>query len=183
MRSRSSTITKRRPTRSRKLPPIAPGEILQDEFLNLMGITQYRLAKDIGVSPRRINEIVQRKRAITADTAIRLARYFRTSERFWLNLQAQYEIELTKDRLGKRPEPEVRRGQPYHPPRLFLKAGKVFVQLPDGRIERLKVKDEHVRASFAYLNAQGRAEDFARRLVEEAHRRLLEAARKRIDKR
>ncbi len=67
--------------------PIHPGEMLMKEFLQLMGITQYRLAKDINVAPRRINEIVHRKRAITADTALRLARYFGTSEQFWMNLQ------------------------------------------------------------------------------------------------
>ena len=82
------------------LPPIHPGEILQEEFLAPMGVSQYRLAVDIGVSPRRINEIVHGKRAITADTALRLARFFGTSERFWLNLQVRYDLEKEKDRLG-----------------------------------------------------------------------------------
>lgn len=81
------------------LPPIYPGEILKEEFLEPMGISQYRLAKEISVSPRRINEIVHGKRAITPDTALRLSRYFGTSERFWLNLQTRYDLEVTKDRL------------------------------------------------------------------------------------
>ena len=84
-----------------------PGEILLEEFLEPLGITQYRLARDIRVPPRRINEIVHGRRAITADTALRLARYFRTSERFWLNLQARYDLEVEKDRLGDRLEKEI----------------------------------------------------------------------------
>ncbi len=92
-----------------KLPPIHPGEILLEEFLEPMGISQYRLAKDISVSPRRINEIGHGDRSITADTALRLARYFSTSERFWLNLQARYDLESEKDRLGRRLEKEVPR--------------------------------------------------------------------------
>ena len=92
---------------SKKLAPVHPGEILLEEFLDPMGISQYRLAKDISVSPRRINEIVHGKRAITADTALRLSRYFGTSERFWLNLQTGYDLEIEKDRLGKRLEVEV----------------------------------------------------------------------------
>ena len=89
------------------MPPIHPGEVLMKEFLEPMGITQYRLAKDISVPPRRINEIVHGKRAITADTALRLSRYFGTSERFWMNLQTRYEMELRKDLLGDRLETEV----------------------------------------------------------------------------
>ena len=77
---------------ARKMKPIHPGEILREEFLLPMGISQYRVAKDINVPPRRINEIVKRKRAVTADTALRLARYFGTSERFWLNLQTRYDL-------------------------------------------------------------------------------------------
>ena len=92
---------------SRKLPPIHPGEILQEEFLGPLGISQYRVAKETSVSPRRINEIVRGTRAITADTALRLSRYFGTSERFWLNLQVRYDLELEKDRLGDRLEREV----------------------------------------------------------------------------
>jgi addiction module HigA family antidote len=90
-----------------KLAPVHPGEILLEEFLVPLGITQYRLAKDITVPPRRINEIVHGERGITADTALRLARYFGTSERFWLNLQARYDLEREKARLGKRLDREV----------------------------------------------------------------------------
>ena len=81
------------------MDPIHPGEILMEEFLEPLGISQYRLAKDISVPPRRINEIVHRKRSITADTALRLARFFGTTERFWLNLQVRYDLEVEKDRL------------------------------------------------------------------------------------
>ncbi|MBT4099529.1 MAG: HigA family addiction module antidote protein [Gemmatimonadetes bacterium] len=89
------------------MPPIHPGEILMEEFLEPLGLSQYRLSKDISVPPRRINEIVHGKRAITADTALRLARYFATTERFWLNLQMRYDLELEKDHLGERLETEV----------------------------------------------------------------------------
>jgi addiction module HigA family antidote len=92
----------------RKLAPIHPGEILNEEFLGPLGISQYRLAKETSVPPRRINEIVHGTRAISADTALRLARYFGTSERFWLNLQARYDLEVEKDRLGSRLQLEVR---------------------------------------------------------------------------
>jgi addiction module HigA family antidote len=81
--------------------------VLLEEFLKPLGISQYRLAKDIGVPPRRINEIVHGKRAVTADSALRLSRYFSTSDRFWLNLQAQYDLEVEKDRLGDRLDREV----------------------------------------------------------------------------
>ena len=94
---------------ARRLQPIHPGEILREEFLDPMGISQYRLAKDINVDPRRINAIIHGKRAITADTALRLGRYFGTSERFWLNLQAQYDLEVERDELGDRLEKEVKR--------------------------------------------------------------------------
>ena len=83
-----------------KLSPVHPGEVLLKEFLKPMGLSQNRLALDIGVPPRRINEIVHAKRGITADTALRLARYFGTSERFWLNLQSRYELEVERDRLA-----------------------------------------------------------------------------------
>ena len=89
------------------MKPIHPGEILMKEFLEPIGITQYRLAKDISVVPRRINEIVHGKRSISADTALRLSRYFGTSERFWLNLQTRYDMELQKDKLGDRLQKEV----------------------------------------------------------------------------
>lgn len=90
------------------LPPIHPGIILSEEFLEPMNISQYRLAKDIGVPPRRINEIVKGKRGISVDTALRLARYFGLSERFWLNLQTRYDLETEKDRLSGRLEREVK---------------------------------------------------------------------------
>ncbi len=90
-----------------KLHPVHPGEVLLEEFLEPLGISQYRLAKSIGVPPRRINEIVHGARAVTADTVLRLARFFGTTERFWLNLQAQYDLELARDRLGERLEREV----------------------------------------------------------------------------
>ncbi|HHK42728.1 MAG TPA: addiction module antidote protein, HigA family [Planctomycetaceae bacterium] len=91
----------------RKIAPIHPGEILLQEFLVPLGISQYRLAKQISVPPRRINEIVKGQRSITADTALRLARFFQTTERFWLNLQVRYDLELEKDRLGDRLDHEV----------------------------------------------------------------------------
>ena len=91
----------------RLMPPVHPGEILDQEFLGPLGVSQYRLSKDISVPARRINEIVHGTRSITADTALRLARYFGTSERFWLNLQARYDLEAEKDRLGRRLEREV----------------------------------------------------------------------------
>jgi addiction module HigA family antidote len=89
------------------LPPIHPGEILLEEFLKPMGISQYRLAKSMNVPARRINEIVHGKRAITADTALRLARFFAMSDRFWMNLQTRYDLEVEKDRLGTRLEDEI----------------------------------------------------------------------------
>jgi antitoxin HigA-1 len=92
---------------TKRLTPIHPGEILLEEFLEPMGISRYRIAKDVGVPARRINEIVHGNRAISADTALRLARYFGTSERFWLNLQTRYDLEVEKDRLGDRLEREV----------------------------------------------------------------------------
>jgi addiction module HigA family antidote len=91
----------------RKLDAVHPGEILLEEFLKPMGLSQNRLARDIGVSPRRINEIVLGKRALTADTALRLARYFKMSAKFWLGLQMDYELDVETDRLGKRLDHEV----------------------------------------------------------------------------
>ena len=91
----------------RKLDAVHPGEILLEEFLKPMGLSQNRLARDIGVSPRRINEIVLGKRALTADTALRLARYFKMSAKFWLGLQMDYELDVETDRLGKRLDREV----------------------------------------------------------------------------
>lgn len=100
----------------KKLPPIHPGEILLEEFLKPMSLSQYRLAKDIGVPARRINEIVHGQRAISADTALRLARFFDMSERFWLNLQVRYDLEVEKDRLGDRLDREVRQRPTDTPP-------------------------------------------------------------------
>ena len=91
----------------KKLEPIHPGEVLFEEFLKPLELSQYRLAKDINVSARRINEIVHGKRAISANTALRLSRYFGTTDRFWLNLQSSYDLEVEKDRLGKRLVNEV----------------------------------------------------------------------------
>ena len=86
-------------TTAATMPPIHPGEVLMEEYLEPLGITQHRLAVAIGVPPRRINEIVHGKRRITADTALRMARYFGTSERFWMNLQGRYDLEVERDRL------------------------------------------------------------------------------------
>jgi antitoxin HigA-1 len=98
---RSLTITKEEPVaEDTVMPPVHPGEILQEEFLAPLGVSQYQLAKAVDVPARRINEIVHGQRRITADTALRLSRYFGTSERFWLNLQARYDLEIEKDRLG-----------------------------------------------------------------------------------
>ena len=93
--------------KNKKLPSIHPGEILIEEFLKPMGISQYRLAKDISVPPRRINEIVHGKRSISADTALRLGRFFGISPQFWLNLQTRYDLEVTEDLLAERLEKEV----------------------------------------------------------------------------
>lgn len=92
---------------SRTFQPVHPGEIILEEYLIPMGISQYRLAKDISVPARRINEIVHGKRAISADTALRLARFFGTTELFWVNLQSRYDMEVEKDRLAGRLEREV----------------------------------------------------------------------------
>ena len=89
------------------IAPIHPGEVLLEDFLTPLDVTQHHLAISIGVPPRRINEIVHGKRRISADTALRLARYFGTSERFWLNLQARFDLETERDRLGSRLDREV----------------------------------------------------------------------------
>ena len=91
----------------KKMKPIHPGEVLLEEFLNPMGISQYRLAKDTSVPARRINEIVHGARAVTADTALRLGRYFGTSAQFWLNLQTHFDLEVQEDKIGKRLDAEV----------------------------------------------------------------------------
>lgn len=93
----------------KRRPPVHPGEILLEEFLKPFDLSQYRLAKDIGVPARRINEIVLGKRGITADTALRLARFFGTSEGIWMNMQVHYDLEIEKDRLGSRLLNEVKR--------------------------------------------------------------------------
>jgi addiction module HigA family antidote len=93
---------------NRKLRPIHPGEVLALDFLGPLGLSQYRLAKDISVPARRINEIVHGLRAISADTALRLARYFGTTDRFWLNLQSRYDLEVERDNLGPKLEKQVR---------------------------------------------------------------------------
>ncbi|MBI2882636.1 MAG: HigA family addiction module antidote protein [Candidatus Methylomirabilis oxyfera] len=91
-----------------KMAPIHPGEVLQEEFLKLLGLSQHRLALDIGVDPRRINEIILGKRGVTANTALRLARYFGTSPEFWIGLQVQYDLDVEEDELGNRLEREVK---------------------------------------------------------------------------
>jgi addiction module HigA family antidote len=107
MTLRSWITTRRFYMARKKLAPVHPGEVLLEEFLAPLGVSQYRLAKQISVPPRRINEIVHGKRAISADTSLRLARYFGTSDRFWLNLQSRYDLESERDRLGRRLEKEV----------------------------------------------------------------------------
>lgn len=94
--------------KTKKIKPIHPGEILLEEFLKPMSISQYRLAKDISVPARRINEIVHGTRSVSTDTALRLSRYFGLSERFWLNLQTHYDIEVEKDKFEGRLEQEVK---------------------------------------------------------------------------
>ena len=93
--------------KKQKFAPIHPGEILLEEFLKPLDLSQYRLAKSISVPPRRINEIVHGKRAITADTALRLSRFFDTTAQFWINLQGRYDLELANDALGDRLDKEV----------------------------------------------------------------------------
>ncbi len=92
----------------KKLAPVHPGEIVLEEFMKPLGLSQTRLGRDLGVSPRRINEIVHGKRSITADTALRLSRYFGTSAEFWLGLQADYDLDTTADRLAERILREVK---------------------------------------------------------------------------
>jgi addiction module HigA family antidote len=102
------------------IPSLHPGEVLHEEFLVPLGLSQNRLGLDIGVSPRRINEIILRKRRVTADTALRLARYFGNSPQFWLGLQMAYDRDLETDRLKDRLEREVRI---YTPPTVPAHAG------------------------------------------------------------
>ena len=107
MKSKSSTTTRGSDMATSNIDPIHPGEILLEEFLNPLHLSQYRLAKEISVPARRINEIVHGKRGISADTALRLSRFFGTSERFWLNLQLRYDLETEKERLAGVLEEEV----------------------------------------------------------------------------
>ena len=93
--------------RTEKMRPVHPGEILMEEFLTPMGISQYRLSRDISVPPRRINQIVHGTRSVTADTALRLGKYFGVSPQFWMNLQARFDLERERDSLGDRLEQEV----------------------------------------------------------------------------
>ena len=92
----------------KRLPPIHPGEVLLEDFMKPLGLSQYRLAKDIGVTPIRISQIVNGKRAITVDTAMRLARYFGTSANVWLRMQVRYDLEVAEDELGERINREVK---------------------------------------------------------------------------
>lgn len=92
----------------KRLPPVHPGEVLLEDFMRPLGLSQYRVAKDIGVSPIRISQIIHGKRAITADTAIRLSRYLGTSPEVWLRLQARYDLEVAQERIGERIRKEVR---------------------------------------------------------------------------
>lgn len=103
----SITIEERHKMKTKKMAPIHPGEILMEEFLKPMAISQYKLAKDIRVVPRRVNEIVHGQRAISADTALRLGRYFNVSPLFWLNLQSHYDLSIAEDRIGDKLAEEV----------------------------------------------------------------------------
>ena len=105
--SKSWTTTEAKRMPAKKLAPIHPGEVLLEDFLRPLDLSQYRVAKGLGVPPRRINEIVLGKRAVTADTALRLARFFGTSARFWLNLQMAYDLDVQTDRLARRLPREV----------------------------------------------------------------------------
>ena len=93
--------------KTKKMAPVHPGEILMEEFLKPMSISQYRLAKDMCVPPRRINEIVHGQRAVSVDTALRLGRFFSVSPQFWLNLQTRYDLETEEDRIGEKVDEEV----------------------------------------------------------------------------
>lgn len=92
----------------RKLTPLHPGEVLFEEFMKPMGLSQNRLGRDLGVPPRRINEIIHGKRSVTADSALRLARYFGTSARFWMGLQSDYDLETAEDKLSEKIANEVK---------------------------------------------------------------------------
>ena len=153
----------------RGLPPVTPGEVLEEEFLKPLKITQYRLAKDLSVPPRRINEIIHGTRAVTADTAIRLARYFGMSEKFWLNLQTHYDIESARQRLHGRLQDEVRVRRAYYPARLTVEGKNMFVQMEDGRNVRLTPKAARkygktlCEAIARYVVTRGKAVEAGRR--------------------
>jgi addiction module HigA family antidote len=100
---------------SKKMPPVHPGKILQEEFLKQMNLSQNRLALDIRVPARRINEIVHGKRRITADTALRLGKYFKMSPQFWLGLQMDYDLDIAEDQIGDRLDNEIQEYQPINP--------------------------------------------------------------------
>ena len=100
--------------KTKKIQPIHPGEILMEEFLTPLGLSQNQLANDIGVPPRRINEIVHGKRRITADSALRLAHYFKMSPQFWLGLQMDYDLDIEEDKLSKKLDEEVRTYELVH---------------------------------------------------------------------
>jgi addiction module HigA family antidote len=165
----------------KSLPTVTPGEVLQEEFLKPLKVTQYRLAKDISVPPRRINEIVKGMRAVTADTAIRLARYFGMSERFWLNLQAQHDIETTKRKLGKGLEDQVQPRPVYYGPDVTFRGDKIYVQMEDGKRVRVtpRTKREYGKALMERMNqyfvAQGtsRSEVRQKALIESLRGRPL----------
>lgn len=108
MTSKSSTTTSVETNGDERLPPIHPGEVLFEDFLRPMGISQYRLARALGVPPQRIHDLVHGRRAMTADTALRLARFFDMEAQFWMNLQTRYDLELATDVLGDRLDHEVR---------------------------------------------------------------------------
>ena len=94
--------------KGKRIPPVHPGEILFEDFLKPMGLSQNQLGRDLGVSPRRVNEIIHGKRSVTADTALRLARYFGNSPQFWLGLQMDYDLDVAEDTLSQRIKKEVR---------------------------------------------------------------------------
>jgi addiction module HigA family antidote len=106
----------------KRIAPVHPGEILLEEFLKPLGVSQYRLAKSIGVPARRVNEIVLGRRAISADTALRFGMYFRTSPQLWLNLQSRHDLEVEKERLGSTLEKQVVERAPASPG-AFRRAG------------------------------------------------------------
>ena len=91
----------------KKLPPVHPGEVLLEDFMKPLGLSQYRVAKDLGVPPLRISQIVRGKRAITADTALRLAKYFKTTPGIWVRLQGRYDLEVTQSKIGKQIDRQV----------------------------------------------------------------------------